>query len=56
DDGSIQAVNALRAVHGTQYHHDSIAQIIYVASGSSIDWTYGALNITFSYGVELRDT
>ncbi|CAF4908178.1 unnamed protein product [Rotaria sp. Silwood1] len=56
DDGSIQAVNALRAVHGTQYQHGTIAQIIYVASGSTADWTYGVANVTFSYGVELRDT
>ena len=26
-----------------------------VASGSSIDWAYGAAEIIFSYGVELRD-
>ena len=27
-----------------------------VASGRSADWTYGAQNVTYSYGVELRDT
>jgi Zinc carboxypeptidase len=43
-------------ISGTQYQHGSIAQIIYVSSGSSADWTYGAANVTFSYGVELRDT
>lgn len=43
-------------VTGTKYQHGSIAQIIYVSSGSSADWTYGKVNITFSYGVELRDT
>ncbi|CAF1378970.1 unnamed protein product [Rotaria sordida] len=56
DDGSAEAVQALKAVEGTKYTHDSIAQIIYVASGSTVDWTYGTANITFSYGVELRDT
>ncbi|CAF1221003.1 unnamed protein product [Rotaria sordida] len=56
DDGSIQAINALAAVHGTQYQHDNIAQTIYVASGSTVDWTYGTANVIFSYGVELRDT
>ncbi|CAF4176160.1 unnamed protein product [Rotaria sp. Silwood2] len=56
DDGSIQAINALTAVHGTQYQHDTIAQIIYATSGSTVDWTYGIANVTFSYGVELRDT
>ncbi|CAF3209194.1 unnamed protein product [Rotaria sp. Silwood2] len=56
DDGSIQAINALTGVHGTQYQHGTIAQIIYAASGSTVDWTYGIANVTFSYGVELRDT
>lgn len=56
DDGSTIAVNALAAVFGTKYVHGSIAQVVYVASGSSADWTYGTVNITFSYGVELRDT
>lgn len=27
-----------------------------ISSGSSADWTYGKLNIEYSYGVELRDT
>ncbi|CAF1432811.1 unnamed protein product [Rotaria sordida] len=56
DDGSIQAINALAAVHGTQYQHGNIAQTIYVASGSTVDWIYGTANVIFSYGVELRDT
>ncbi|UJR24440.1 hypothetical protein I4U23_005816 [Adineta vaga] len=56
DDGSAVAVQALAAVYGTKYIHGNIASIIYVASGSSADWTYGKVNITFSYGVELRDT
>ncbi|CAF3337809.1 unnamed protein product, partial [Rotaria sp. Silwood2] len=56
DDGSIQAITALTAVHGTRYQHGTIAQIIYAASGSTADWTYGTANVTFSYGVELRDT
>ncbi|CAF1283662.1 unnamed protein product, partial [Rotaria sordida] len=30
DDGSAEAVQALKAVEGTKYTHDSIAQIIYV--------------------------
>ncbi|CAF3990662.1 unnamed protein product [Rotaria sordida] len=56
DDGSIQAINALTAVHSTKYLHGSIAQTIYLSSGSTADWAYGIANITFSYGVELRDT
>ncbi|CAF0999580.1 unnamed protein product [Adineta ricciae] len=56
DDGSAVAVQALGAVFGTKYVHGSIATVVYVSSGSSADWTYGKVNITFSYGVELRDT
>ena len=48
--------NYIRLCLGTKYVHGSIAQVVYVASGSSADWTYGTVNITFSYGVELRDT
>jgi murein tripeptide amidase MpaA len=54
--GSEIAVNALEAVYGTKYDYGPIATTIYPASGSSCDYTYGACNVTFSYGVELRDT
>lgn len=43
-------------IQGTKYTHGSIARVVYVSSGSSADWTYGTAGITFSYGVELRDT
>lgn len=56
DKGSELAVEALEKVFGTKYQHGSIANTIYVASGSSADWTYGAAKIKYSYGVELRDT
>ncbi|CAF0843976.1 unnamed protein product [Adineta ricciae] len=56
DDGSAQAVAALRAVFGTRYVHGNIGATIYVASGNTVDWTSGTANITFSYAVELRDT
>ncbi|XP_053402229.1 carboxypeptidase B-like [Mercenaria mercenaria] len=56
DEGSATAVKALEEVYGTKYKHGSIANIIYVASGSSADWTYGKLDVKYSYGVELRDT
>lgn len=56
DEGSKMAVEALEKVYGTKYNHGSIANIIYVASGSSADWTYGKLGVKYSYGVELRDT
>ncbi|KAI9207380.1 uncharacterized protein BJ171DRAFT_439658 [Polychytrium aggregatum] len=50
------AAKALKSVHGTKYAVGSICNVIYVASGSSIDWAYTSANVTFAYGVELRDT
>jgi len=52
---SAASVKALTAVYGTRYEHGSIAQIIYPASGSSVDWVYGTLKVIQSAGVELRD-
>jgi len=48
--------SALTAVYGTVYQYGNIADIIYPASGSSADYTYGVADILYSYGVELRDT
>jgi hypothetical protein len=56
DAGSQAAVAALEAVHGTKYEYGPISTTIYPASGSSADYTYGVCNVTYSYGVELRDT
>ncbi|XP_063403497.1 carboxypeptidase B-like [Mytilus trossulus] len=53
--GAKAACDALQVDYGTKYEHGSIANIIYVASGSSADWTYGAEKVKYSYGVELRD-
>jgi len=50
------AVAEVKKVHGQTYEVGAIAQILYVASGSSTDWTYGAAGAVFSYGIELRDT
>ncbi|XP_021341782.1 carboxypeptidase B-like [Mizuhopecten yessoensis] len=55
DAGAVAACNALEAVHGTKYDHGSVANILDVSSGSSADWTYGAVGVKYSYGVELRD-
>ncbi|XP_077994289.1 carboxypeptidase B-like isoform X2 [Glandiceps talaboti] len=53
---SASAVRALGSVHSTKYQHGTIANVIYVASGSSVDWTYDKVGILYSYGIELRDT
>lgn len=50
------AVAALKSVHGTNFDYGPIATIIYPASGSSADYTYGQCGVKYSYGVELRDT
>ncbi|XP_018014531.2 carboxypeptidase A2, partial [Hyalella azteca] len=52
---SALAVEALTAVHGTSYVYGNIADVIYVASGGSVDYTYETLGITYSFAVELRD-
>ncbi|KAH3722336.1 carboxypeptidase B-like [Dreissena polymorpha] len=56
DAASAAATDALEKVYGTKYEHGSIANTIYIASGSSADWTYGKINVKYSFGVELRDT
>lgn len=38
------------------YDYGPSGPTLYVTSGGSNDYTYGALNVTFSYTVELRDT
>jgi len=48
-------VDAIRSVHGVRYQKGSIANTIYVASGSSADYTY-SVGVDYSFGVELRDT
>lgn len=53
---SERATSAIAATHGKQYVYGPIATTIYPASGSSADYTYGVCGITYSYGVELRDT
>ncbi|XP_040019207.1 carboxypeptidase A4 [Gasterosteus aculeatus] len=49
------AVQKLTSLHGTSYKVGSICNIIYQASGGSIDWSYN-LGIKYSFAFELRDT
>jgi len=48
--------NAIRAVNGRSYTIGSSAQLLYIASGGSEDWTRGTLNIFYSYCLELPPT
>ncbi|XP_023234195.1 carboxypeptidase B-like [Centruroides sculpturatus] len=51
----IRAAEAIRKSSGAQYKSDSINEIVGIATGNSVDWAYGALNIKYSFGFELRD-
>jgi len=48
--------NAIKGVNGLTYQYGRIYEIIYPASGSSADWGYDVGKVTYSYGIELRDT
>ncbi|KAA0201538.1 hypothetical protein HAZT_HAZT005431 [Hyalella azteca] len=48
-------VSALTAVHGTEYVYGPVADTIYPAAGTTVDYGYLA-GITYSYTIELRDT
>jgi carboxypeptidase A2 len=48
------AGDAIRAVHGQVFRTGSIANVIYIAAGSSVDQFYGVDNVIFSYAAEVR--
>ncbi|XP_055308556.1 zinc carboxypeptidase-like [Sitodiplosis mosellana] len=50
------ATEALSRRFGTKYKYGSIANAIYVASGSSIDWAYATQGVKLAYCFEFRDT
>ncbi|KAG7522648.1 carboxypeptidase A1 [Solea senegalensis] len=50
-----RAVSNLASLYGTRYRYGSIINVIYQASGGTIDWTYNQ-GIKYSYTFELRDT
>ncbi|CAF4264666.1 unnamed protein product [Rotaria sp. Silwood2] len=47
---------AIKSVNGRSYTVGSSAQILYIASGGSEDWTAGTLGIFYSYCLELPPT
>lgn len=55
DKSSKAAVQALKSVNGVSFAQGPICEIIYQASGSSVDWTYAIGKVTYSMAVELRD-
>ena len=46
---------AIAKRYGTDYRVGSIAEAIYLASGSSIDWVYATQNVNLTYTFEFRD-
>jgi len=56
DECAKASVQALENVYGTKYEYGQISTTIYIASGNTVDWTYGELNAKYSMAVELRDT
>lgn len=48
--------DALTAVHGKYYETGCIPCMLYIASGSSMDWAHGDAGIPFTTSMELRDT
>jgi hypothetical protein len=51
---SAQAVAAIQSVNGIRFAYGSIIDVIYPASGSSIDHTKAVCNVVYSYTMELR--
>lgn len=47
-------VDAIFAVHQEKFTHGSSSALLYATSGSSADWAYGAINVPYSYTLELR--
>ncbi|RMB89998.1 hypothetical protein DUI87_33610 [Hirundo rustica rustica] len=50
-----KAVSDLAAVFGTKYTYGSIANTIYMAGGTTIDWAYDN-GVKYSFTLELRDS
>lgn len=50
------AVNALTAHYNTRYTIGTITNVLYAASGNSVDYARAVAGITSSYTIELRDT
>ncbi|OAD52755.1 Zinc carboxypeptidase A 1 [Eufriesea mexicana] len=51
-----KTIDALSVRYHTQYQTGNIAETIYVATGSSMDWVKGTFHKPITYTYELRDT
>ncbi|XP_017787774.1 PREDICTED: zinc carboxypeptidase-like [Habropoda laboriosa] len=50
------SIHALSKRYGTKYRVGNIVDIMYTASGGSMDWVRGKFNIPVTFTYELRDT
>jgi len=48
--------NAITAVNNRRYALGTVSRLLYVASGSTVDWAYDVLKCRFSYTIELPPT
>jgi len=53
---AMKGSDALTAVHNKEYETGCIPCLLYIASGSSVDWAHGEAGIGFTTSMELRDT
>ncbi|XP_041777926.1 zinc carboxypeptidase A 1 [Anopheles merus] len=54
DEIAEATVKSLAKRYGTQYKYGNVYDAIYPASGSSVDWSYGAQDVKIAYTYELR--
>lgn len=50
-----QAVAAIKGYNGTEYIQGNVPSLLYVASGSSMDYAMGVAGIPYAFTLELRD-
>ncbi|KAJ9434749.1 Carboxypeptidase B [Diplonema papillatum] len=53
---NVRVTEAIKSVRGTQYAFGPISTVIYQASGSTTDWTYGDQGILYACTTELSGT
>uniref|UniRef100_A0A023ES11 Zinc carboxypeptidase A 1 n=1 Tax=Aedes albopictus TaxID=7160 RepID=A0A023ES11_AEDAL len=54
DEIAKATVTSLAKRYGTKYNYGNIYDAIYPASGASVDWAYGTLDVKIAYTYELR--
>ncbi|EFA05749.1 Zinc carboxypeptidase A 1-like Protein [Tribolium castaneum] len=55
-DVGVKAATSLAKRYGTKYEVGNIVDVLYVASGGSMDWVKGTFGTRITYTYELRDT